>query len=59
VLANPVKDSRWMGSSDRKRTVRSEASNTLCRSTFHLSSWTGLSVRSLGRHWSAACYRDR
>jgi peptidoglycan hydrolase-like protein with peptidoglycan-binding domain len=41
------------------RTVRSEASKTLCRSTFHLSSWMGLSVRSLGRHWSAACCRDR
>jgi hypothetical protein len=59
VLANPVKGSRWMESSDRKRTVRSEASNTLFRSTFHLSSWMGLSVRSRGRHWSAACRRDR
>src|SRR5215208_3503800 len=44
-----------MESSDHKPTVPSEASNTLCRWTFHLSSWTGLSVRSLGRHWSAAC----
>src|SRR4051794_28707770 len=33
VLATPVKDSRWMVSSDRKRTARSAASNTLCRST--------------------------
>ena len=59
VLANPVKGSRWMESSDRKRTVRSEASNTLFRSTFHPSSWMGLLVRSHGRHWSAACCRDR
>ena len=55
----PGKGSRWMESSDRKRTARSEASNTLCRSTFRLSSWTGLSARSLGRHWSAACCPDR
>ena len=47
------------GISDHKRIPRSEASNTLCRSTFHLSQWTGLSVRSLGRRWSAACCRDR
>ena len=59
ALANLVKGSRWMESSDHKRTARSEASNTLCRSTFHLSQWMGLSVRSLGRRWSAACCRDR
>ena len=54
----PGKGLKVDGIFGRKRTVRSEASNTLCRSTFHLSSWTGLSVRSLGRHWSAACCRD-
>ena len=37
------------GTSDHKRIARSEASNTLCRSTFHLSQWMGLSARSLGR----------
>lgn len=44
---------------DRKRIARSEVSNMLCRSTFHLSQWMGLLVRSLGRRWSAACCRDR
>jgi peptidoglycan hydrolase-like protein with peptidoglycan-binding domain len=45
VLANPAKGSRWMEFSDRKRTARSEASNTLYRSTFHLSHLAGIGQR--------------